>query len=47
MTDAVGRTFNSVFKVVRYPLDYPAFDGKDLTPKGPITELWTSEPKAP
>jgi len=46
MTDAVGRTFNSVFKVVRYPLDYPGFDGQDLTPKGPITELWTDESEA-
>jgi hypothetical protein len=42
MTDSVGRTFNSVFKVVRYPLDYPGLDGKDLTPKGPITELFTN-----
>ena len=47
MTDSVGRSFNSVFKVVRYPLDYPAFAGKDLTPKGPITALWTNEPNAP
>ena len=47
MTDSAGRAFNSVFKVVRYPLDYPGLAGKDLTPKGPITELWPNEPEAP
>ena len=30
MTDEAGRQYNSVFKIVRYPLDYPAFEGKDL-----------------
>ena len=27
---------NSVFRVYRYPPDYAAFIGKDLTPQGPI-----------
>jgi len=27
---------NELGGVYRYPLDYPAFDGKDMTPKGPI-----------
>ncbi|GAB4243224.1 MAG: hypothetical protein Kow0027_02160 [Saprospiraceae bacterium] len=27
---------NSVFRAIRYGTDYPAFDGKDLTPQGPI-----------
>jgi hypothetical protein len=43
MTDSRGRAFNAVFKIVRYPIDYPGLAGKDLTPKGPITELWTNE----
>ena len=47
MKDSDGRQYNSVFKAVRYPPDYPAFSGKDLTPMGPITELWTNAPEAP
>ncbi|GAA4887619.1 aryl-sulfate sulfotransferase [Flaviramulus aquimarinus] len=27
---------NSVFRALKYPLDYPAFIRKDLTPRGPI-----------
>jgi hypothetical protein len=27
---------NSVFRITRYPVDYPAFDGKDLMPGAPI-----------
>jgi len=37
---------NAVFKVHRYPLDYPAFKGKDLTPKGLLVENPTA-PKSP
>ena len=29
---------NSTFKLRRYPLDFPAFDGRDLTPQGPLEE---------
>jgi hypothetical protein len=29
-------TTNQVFKIRRYPPDYPAFAGKDLTPGGPL-----------
>ncbi|MGI9553137.1 MAG: aryl-sulfate sulfotransferase, partial [Aurantibacter sp.] len=29
-------TGNNVFRVLRYSLEYPAFDGKDLTPGNPI-----------
>jgi hypothetical protein len=47
MKDSAGRTFNSVFKAVRYPLDYPGLAGKDLTPKGPITELWADDDSQP
>ena len=31
---------NNIFRVYRYPSDYPAFDGKDLSPQGFI-ELGT------
>jgi hypothetical protein len=27
---------NRVFRADRYPLDFPAFEGRDLTPRGPI-----------
>ena len=47
MKDSDGRQYNSVFKAVRYPPDYPAFSGKDLTPMGPITELWTDGAETP
>ncbi|MHC5112570.1 MAG: aryl-sulfate sulfotransferase, partial [Planctomycetota bacterium] len=47
MKDSDGRMYNSVFKIVRYPLDYPGLAGKDLTPMGPITELWPDEAEAP
>ena len=29
---------NSAFRAYRYPVDHPAFKGRDLTPKGTITE---------
>jgi hypothetical protein len=29
---------NSAFRAYRYPADHPAFKGRDLTPKGTITE---------
>ena len=47
MTDTAGRAFNSVFKCARYPLDYPGLEGRDLTPMGKITELWTQESTRP
>jgi len=47
MTDAAGERYNSLFKCVRYPTDYPGLEGKNLTPMGKITELWTQEPEAP
>lgn len=27
---------NQVFRITRYPVDHPAFDGRDMTPQGPI-----------
>jgi hypothetical protein len=33
---------HSVFRVSRYGFDHPAFKGKDLTPKGKITELFAA-----
>lgn len=40
--DLRGHLFNAVFKVHRYGLDYPAFAGRDLTPKG-VIELPASQ----
>ena len=34
--DDRGHQYNAVFKIHRYPLDYPAFEGKDLTPQGTL-----------
>jgi len=34
--DHRGHQYNAVFKIHRYPQDYPAFDGKDLTPGKPL-----------
>lgn len=31
-----GEQMNASFRVLRYPLDYPAFQGRDLTPAGTI-----------
>ena len=40
--DVRGHLFNAVFKVHRYSPDYPALQGRDLTPKG-VIELPTSQ----
>lgn len=34
--DERGHPMNAVFKIHRYPLDYAAFKGKDMTPKGQV-----------
>ena len=39
MTDAAGDNFNAVFRCVRYDEDYPGLKGRELTPKGKITEI--------
>ena len=39
--DDRNHQYNAVFKIHRYPTDYPAFDGKDLSPKGTL-ELYPS-----
>ncbi len=36
--DHRGHSWNAVFKIHRYPVDYPALAGKDLTPTGPIEQ---------
>ncbi len=41
MTDRVGEGFNSIFKCQRYSLDYAGLEGRDLTPKGTITEFFS------
>jgi hypothetical protein len=47
MADRAGEHFNSVFRCVRYDTDYPGLSGRDLTPKGKITEIHTKEPDRP
>jgi hypothetical protein len=47
MTADAGRAFNSIFKCARYAPDYPGLAGKDLTPMGQITELFTHEAARP
>ena len=34
--DVRGHLFNAIFKVLRYPPEYPGLVGRDLTPKGVI-----------
>ena len=41
MTDKAGEEFNSVFKCQRYSSDFAGLEGKDLTPKGKITEFFS------
>ena len=36
--DHRGHNWNGVFKIHRYPIDYPGLAGKDLTPIGPIEQ---------
>lgn len=36
--DHRGHNWNAVFKIHRYPLDYPGLAGKDLAPKGTIEQ---------
>lgn len=36
--DHRGHNWNAVFKIHRYPVDYPGLAGKDLSPKGPIEQ---------
>jgi hypothetical protein len=36
--DHRGHNWNAVFKIHRYPIDYPGLVGKDLTPNGPIEQ---------
>lgn len=47
MSAAAGERYNSLFKCVRYPPDYAGLAGRDVTPMGKITELWTQEPRSP
>ena len=47
MSDSAGPFFNSVFRCLRYGPDYPGLAGKDLTPKGKITEIFSKEPARP
>lgn len=47
MTADAGGFFNSSFKCARYEPDYPGLQGKDLTPKGQITEVHRVEVDRP
>ena len=41
MSDDVGDSYNAVFKCQRYSPDYPGLEGKDLTPMGTLTEIFS------
>ena len=41
MTDRAGDEFNSIFKCRRYAPDFPGLNGKDLAPRGKITEYFS------
>ncbi len=43
MPDSIPMT-NSVFRAYRYDPDHPAFKGKDLSPKGTITDAFAMKP---
>ena len=43
MTDAAGPEFNSIYKCHRYGPNYPGLEGKDLTPRGLVTEIFSEE----
>ena len=47
MTDSVGGGFNSIFKCQRYSPDFAGFEGKDLTPRGSITEIFPNTAEKP
>ncbi len=47
MTDRVGGGFNSIFKCQRFSPNYPGLEGRDLTPRGTITELFPNEAEKP
>ncbi|OUU78800.1 MAG: hypothetical protein CBC38_06715 [Gammaproteobacteria bacterium TMED78] len=47
MTADSGTMFNAFFKCARYAPNYEGLEGKDLTPRGKITELFTNEPERP
>ncbi len=47
MADEVGGQFNSIFKCHRYSPGLPGLEGKDLTPKGRITEIFSQETARP
>ena len=47
MTDAAGSRFNATFRCTRYRPEYSGLEGRDLTPRGKITEIFTEEPSAP
>jgi hypothetical protein len=44
MVDDAGGHFNPVFRAARYAPDYPGLAGKDLTPQGKITEIYSKAP---
>ena len=47
MTADTGTFFSAFFKCARYTPEYAGLEGKDLTPRGKITELYTNEPARP
>ncbi|MGI9259485.1 MAG: hypothetical protein ACR2QQ_11675, partial [Gammaproteobacteria bacterium] len=47
MTDEAGAEFNSIYKCHRYSPNYSGLEGRDLTPRGYVTEIFTEETERP
>lgn len=47
MTDNAGAEFNSIYKCHRYSPNYSGFEGKNLTPRGTVTEIFAEEIERP
>ncbi len=47
LSDELGDSYNSVFKCQRYSPDYPGLAGKDLTPRGTLTEIFSARAEEP
>jgi hypothetical protein len=47
MTDDAGAEFNSIYKCHRYSPNYSGFEGKNLTPRGTVTEIFAEEIERP
>ena len=47
MADHVSDAYNTIFKCRRYAPDYPGLEGRDLRPKGLLTEIFPAATSRP